>query len=249
MSAFGGKADMRDVTASCLLLTQSGHRPRQSRVTALMEVPITPRLIVIADAAAEVAELGDEDGLGNRGQIGTWLGKHNSADFGDLAFRHLRHLLEDHLPEVKALGVLQRPVVLAEQRLEIRIGEGMQRAVAEIEAVRVEIAIAEAALDPGNHVKPLRLVGFDRGDRLQQHCFCFVGGAERALLGEGRRREREHSGGVAFQRAQRIDLDVRNLVASTEIPFRAASDDAGRAVCWPARNQASVRPQDETDTS
>jgi len=66
--------------------------------------PAAPRLIVIADAAAEVADLGDEDGLGDRGRIGTGLGKHNSADFGDLAFRLLRHRLKDHLPELKPLG-------------------------------------------------------------------------------------------------------------------------------------------------
>ena len=62
------------------------------------------RLIVIANTAAEIADFGDEDGLGNRGRIGTWLGSHNSADFGDLAFRLLRHRLKDHLPELKPLG-------------------------------------------------------------------------------------------------------------------------------------------------
>ena len=99
----------------------------QCRSTYDERLPRPWRLIVIANTAAEIADFGDEDGLGNRGRIRTWLGKHDSADFSDLAFRILRHRIEDHLPEVKALRVLQRPVVLAEHRFEIRIGEGMQR--------------------------------------------------------------------------------------------------------------------------
>ena len=43
------------------------------------------------------------------------------------------------------------------------------------------------------NAQQVQLSCFDRGDRLHQYCFCFVGGAERPLLGEGRRRERERS--------------------------------------------------------
>lgn len=88
-------------------------------------------LLVIANAAAKIAGLGDEGGLGNRRGIGTGLGKH-VAHLSDLALRLLRRGPEC-LAEREAVGILQSPFVLTKQWPAIRIGEWKHLAVAEIE--------------------------------------------------------------------------------------------------------------------
>src|SRR6516225_11528543 len=95
-------------------------------------------LLVIADATAQIANPGNEAHLRNRCRVGARFGEH-VADLGELTFRLLcgSKLFQ---PKRLAGGVLIVPSVLAKQLLSIRVGEGMDFAVADVEAIWIQVA-------------------------------------------------------------------------------------------------------------
>src|ERR1700747_390359 len=96
-------------------------------------------LLVIADAAAQIAHLSDEAHLRNRRLVcaGPW--KH-VADFSDLTFRFLRRGVEFRAIYL-AGGVLKGPNIRAQKLLCIVAGDGKDFAVAELKAKWIDVAV------------------------------------------------------------------------------------------------------------
>jgi hypothetical protein len=101
------------------------------------------RLLVIADAAAQIASPSHEAYLRHRFCVGTRLRKH-VADLSDLTFR-LLHGGVLFQPKRLARGVLIVSSILAKQLLSIRVGERMDLAVADIEAKWIQVAVQESS--------------------------------------------------------------------------------------------------------
>jgi hypothetical protein len=91
----------------------------------------------------------------------------------------------------------------------IRAGGGNGLAIAGIEAKWIEVAVQEPAFFLVDHIERSGLVCFHRGNRLQEHRFGFVGGAELAsLLSESRCIEHQDCG------ESRSDRDCAHLGAA-----------------------------------
>ena len=99
-------------------------------------------LLVIADAAAQVASPGREAHLWNWRLVGTGPYK-RVGDLSDLTFRLLIRVIE-FLAKRLAGGVLLGPGVRAKQLLCIRVAKGNGLAVADVSAKHVEIAVKES---------------------------------------------------------------------------------------------------------
>src|ERR1700722_13074999 len=122
---------------------------------------ISDLLLVIADAAAHVADPGYQANFRNRRLISAWPRKH-VADLANFTFRLL-----SCGEEVRAKGfagrVLEGSDILPEQLLGIRIAKGDGHAVADIAAKDIKVAIQEAALSLVEHVKRLGLIRLNGG--------------------------------------------------------------------------------------
>src|SRR5580658_9198358 len=99
-------------------------------------------LFVIADAAAEAGDRRDEADLRCRCLIGAGLRK-NVVDFADLTLFGRRI---EPCAVIVAGDVLNCPLVFAQIRFRIGIGDGDENAVAEIEAERGNVTYEKAVL-------------------------------------------------------------------------------------------------------
>jgi hypothetical protein len=135
----------------------SVHRPW--RLCGSEEVGL---FFIVADAAPQVDDRGDEAHLRNWRFVGTRLWKH-VADLIDLAL--LRPVVEFRAVHL-AGSVLQGPDIRPQKLFCIVAGDGNDLSVAEIEAEWIDVAIEEAGFSLVDLVDRLGLVRFQSGNRL-----------------------------------------------------------------------------------
>src|ERR1700730_779525 len=135
-------------------------------------------LLVIADAAAQVAYPGNEAYLGNQwcGRARLW--KHVAAWLGDLTFRLLCRGIDFLTNLLTCRRVLEDSLVGAYGD---RNWTGNLLSIPDSEAERIQIAVPKPALPLVEHSQCQVSVRLHGGSRLQEHGLGFIGCAELAL--------------------------------------------------------------------
>src|SRR5580692_7175711 len=165
---------------------------RPQRAARIFLRRVAARLLIIADAAAEIiVGPGYEAYLPNERIIGVWRWAH-IADLANLTFR-LLHRGVNFLAKRLARRILAGAHVHAKRLLEVGIANCNERAVASICAKHIEVPISESPFSLVEHVKRFGLIRFHSGDCFYQHGPGFVGRTA-GLLSKSRGRERDDRG-------------------------------------------------------
>jgi hypothetical protein len=153
---------------------------------------LKPRLLIIADAAAEISVgPGYEGYLRNERIVFAWRWAH-VADFADLTLRFL-HRRVDFLAERLAGGIVTGAYVDAKRWFEVGIADRNERAVVNIGAKHIEVPVSESPFSRVEHVERFGLIRSHSGDGFHQHAPGFVGRTV-ALLSESCGQERDDRG-------------------------------------------------------
>src|ERR1700722_2821495 len=118
-------------------------------------------LLVISDAAAQIANSGCEGHLRSRRLVNAWPWNH-IADLGYFTFRLLVCGVEFGAIRF-AGGVLEGPDVHTKDLLTIRVASGDGLTVADILAKYIEVLIQESAFSLVEHIERFGLVRFHGG--------------------------------------------------------------------------------------
>jgi hypothetical protein len=169
------------------------------------QVLLSTGLLVVADAATEIADVSHEAHLLNRRVVWPGLRKLVS-DLADLACWLLRRGVE--FRAVRLTGsVLIAPNIYSDQLLCIVVGEGNGLAVAEIKAKHIEISVKESAFSLVDHVQRFLLICFQGHNSLFKHGLSL----SRSALSECSGREQESHG------AERANHEFVQLISSLPV--------------------------------